>query len=71
MKYIDKYFWPTCAITLGVWESAALTTKKLPTITRVTHTAKGRWQHRTEVAVGVWLVGLGLHLLKEVADEVG
>ena len=70
LNLIDKYFWPTCAITLGVWESAALTTKKVPTITNTCYHARSKWRYRTTVVVGVWLVGLGTHLLKGVVDEV-
>lgn len=58
-------FWPACAITLGVWETAALVTKgKVPLITTTTKMCRSKWKRRTEVVVGVWVVGLAAHLLK-------
>lgn len=60
--------WATCAITLGVWESVALTTKRVPTISTACRCAKSKYRRPTEAIVGVWLIGLGAHLLKD-ADE--
>jgi hypothetical protein len=66
---MGNIFWPSCAIGLGVWETASFASKgRLPLITTTCRTAKKRWRKRTSLAVSVWLIGLGLHLLKETSE---
>lgn len=68
-QFEPKYFWPACAVTLGVWESAALLSKgKVPLITSLTRNCHRKWRRRTEAVVGIWLVGLGAHLLQEATN---
>lgn len=60
---LDKA-WATTAITLGAWETVALTTKKLPTISRTCQLARRKKARETELVIIAWLTGLGIHLLK-------
>lgn len=64
----SNYAWATCAIGLGVWETTAVTTKKVPTITNTCRYAKKRYRRQTEAAIIVWLFGLGAHLLRSAGD---
>jgi hypothetical protein len=59
----DK-LWATVAVALGLWETTALTTRKIPTITNTCALAKKRWRRRADAAIGLWLLGLGWHLLR-------
>lgn len=61
--------WATTAITLGVWEAVAVTTKKIPTISRTCWYARQRRSRTTEAAVILWLAGLGAHLLKRASEH--
>lgn len=61
--------WGATAITLGLWEATALTTRKIPTITRTCTTARTRYRHRAEAVIGAWLIGLGWHLMKRNVDS--
>jgi hypothetical protein len=54
--------WAATAMALGVWETAAVATKKVPTITRTCHTARGRWNRKADVVIAAWLFGLAAHL---------
>lgn len=67
---LEDKIWGTIAITLGLWEATALTTRKVPTITRTCTSAHVRYRHRAEAVIGVWLIGLGWHLLKGRDVEV-
>lgn len=58
--------WATCAIGLGVWETTAITTKRIPTISKTCSVARKRHRHKVEFVVIAWLFGLGSHLLKHV-----
>ena len=62
----DK-FWATTAITLGAWETSAVMTRRLPTITKACQLARRRYRKKAELAIGVWLIGLGWHLLRREA----
>jgi len=61
--------WAATAITLGVWETVALTTKKVPTISNACWSARKRHARKTEAAVILWLTGLGAHLLKRASEQ--
>lgn len=67
-EWSDKA-WAATAITLGVWETAAITTKKIPTISRACWAARQRRARSTETAVILWLLGLGAHLLKRATED--
>lgn len=67
MKVV-RQFWAVCAITLGVWEATAITTKRVPTITATCRRVRTR--RIGKAAIGLWLVGLGWHLLKSEALDV-
>jgi hypothetical protein len=56
--------WATTAIVLGAWETAAVTTKKVPTITSTCANARKRYRRRAELAISAWLFGLAWHLFK-------
>jgi hypothetical protein len=58
-----KYAWGTSAILLGVWEAAALGTRKLPTITDTARRCHVRRRRSTRIAIWAWLICLGRHLL--------
>lgn len=66
---IANVTWATTAITLGVWEATAITTKKVPTISRTCRMARQRNARATEAAILVWLFGLGAHLLKREIEH--
>ncbi len=69
-KFEPRFFWPACAVTIGVWETAALLSRgKVPLVTTFTRNCRKKWRRRTEVVVGVWVIGLGMHLLQEATDE--
>jgi hypothetical protein len=61
--------WATTAIGLGVWEATAVSTKKIPTITRTCRMAKAKYRRQTEAAIIAWLLGLGMHLLKHELED--
>lgn len=61
--------WATTAITLGVWEATAVTTRRIPTISRTCRMARQRNARATEAAILVWLFGLGAHLLKREIEH--
>lgn len=70
MKELENYLWASTAITLGVWETVALTTKRIPTITKTCATARHNHGRKAEIAVAAWLLGLGAHLLgREYVDS--
>jgi hypothetical protein len=61
---VSRYqrFWAVSAIALGAWEGTAVSTKRLPTVTD-----SCRWARRRKVgliAIMLWWLGLGWHLLK-------
>jgi hypothetical protein len=55
-------FWAFCAIFLGIWEGIAIATKWIPTITDICRQYRSR--KPIAVAITIWWVGLGWHLLK-------
>lgn len=61
--------WATTAIGLGVWEATAVTTRKVPTITRTCKMARDKNRRATEAAILLWLFGLGAHLLKREIEH--
>ncbi len=69
--------WGFMVIGLGLWEALAFSHHKLPYLSRKgvpTVSATVRWCHRrkkraTRVAVGIWLMALGSHLLDKKAFE--
>jgi hypothetical protein len=61
--------WAATAIGLGIWESIAVISRKIPTISRTVTMARKRHGRPTEGAVLLWLIGLGLHLLKRSTDQ--
>jgi hypothetical protein len=62
-KVTDRV-WAATAITLGVWETTALATKRVPTITKTCGLARQRYRRRAELTIIAWLFGLGAHLLR-------
>lgn len=66
---LENIIWATTAIGLGAWETTALTTKRIPTISRTCRSARQQHRRSTELAVITWLFGLGLHLLRQVSDQ--
>ncbi|HMD81949.1 MAG TPA: hypothetical protein VKE92_11605 [Anaerolineales bacterium] len=52
------------AIFLGVWETAAVTTKRVPTISGFCTETRKRHKRETEALILLWLAGLGVHLLR-------
>lgn len=61
--------WATVAITLGAWETLAVTTRKVPTISNTCWLARRRRARTTETAIILWLAGLGAHLLKRATED--
>jgi hypothetical protein len=61
--------WAATAIILGIWESFAVITKKIPTISKTVVLARKHQPRPTEAAVLLWLAGLGAHLLKRSTDQ--
>lgn len=61
--------WATVAITLGAWETTAVTTRKIPTISRTCYMARSRHARQTEAVIILWLAGLGAHLLKRASED--
>lgn len=61
--------WAATAITLGVWEATAITTRKVPTISSTCRMARQRNARATEAAIVLWLFGLGAHLLKREIEH--
>lgn len=66
---LENRVWATVAITLGVWETTAVTTKRIPTITRTCQIARRKHGYKAEATVIAWLLGLGLHLLKQETEQ--
>lgn len=56
-------FWAANAIGLGVWETTALTTRRLPTVSSTVRAANEANSRLTHLALGLWLFGLAHHLL--------
>jgi hypothetical protein len=61
VKYA-RHFYGTCAITLGMWEACAYTTRRVPTVTGF---CRARKHPVFRLVVIMWLLGLGRHLLRE------
>lgn len=62
MKTFRQYVWGSIAIFLGVWESLAFLTNRVPTVSRTTwHLHKYGWKGRIP-AIG-FIAGLTRHLL--------
>ena len=57
-------FWPTCAIGLGAWEAAAVTTRRVPTVSTTVRRARQRARRTTEALVLTWALALVAHLLR-------
>jgi hypothetical protein len=55
-------FWASNAIGLGVWEAAAITTHKVPTVSNTAVMARKRWPRRTLVFLLSWCAGLVTYL---------
>lgn len=62
MNKITDRAWATTAIGLGVWETVALATKRIPTITQTCGLARQRYKRRAELTIIAWLFALGAHL---------
>lgn len=60
--------WGTMAIIMGAWEAAAFSHDRVPTITATIRACHRRRRKITKIAVGIWLIALGAHLLD---DEMG
>ena len=65
----NLHLWGIQAIALGSWELAAYTTRRAPTITTTVRMCHGRYGRRTDLAVTLWLIGLGMHLLGTLERE--
>lgn len=63
LKKADTYFWPRIVIILGLWESLAVSTHKVPTISAVIWHLKRNHSRETSIGVGIWLLAQGKHLL--------
>jgi hypothetical protein len=59
---MTNHAWGATAITVGAWETIALTTRRLPTVTCCVHGASRRWPV-SRLLVAAWLAALGRHLL--------
>jgi len=57
-----RKFWAFCAIVLGIWEGAAVATRKIPTVTETARRARRR--KIGAAAIMLWWAGLGWHLLR-------
>ena len=64
LSKIENRFWAGTAIGLGVWETTALTTKKIPTVSKFCYDSRRQRGRVTDVTIVIWLIGLGAHLLK-------
>lgn len=64
-----KNFWGFNAVFLGLWEGIALSSRRLPTISRVVWRLETHHPSRTRIGVIVWLALLGKHLLTPEEDE--
>ena len=58
-------FWVANAVVVGVWETTAITTRRLPTISATMRRANVANTRRTHTLLGLWMLALGHHLLHE------
>lgn len=63
MPFNLRHAWGMQAVALGAWEAYALT-GHAPTVTSLVRRSRDRRRRRTEIAVALWLIGLGVHLLR-------
>lgn len=56
--------WGVCGICLGLWELAAFTTRRVPTVSRTVACARHRWPYLTGTLVVGWAAGTAAHLLR-------
>lgn len=59
---MTRHAWGATAITIGAWETVALTTRRVPTVTCCVHCLCRRFP-ASRLLVAAWLAALGRHLL--------
>lgn len=62
-------FWATNAILLGVWESLAVTTKIVPTISNTAARSRKRWPTGTLAVLCTWAAGLVTYLYTKQSES--
>ena len=58
-------FWAANAMVVGAWETTAITTQRLPTISATMRRANEANSRRTHTILGLWMLALAHHLLHE------
>ena len=58
-------FWAANALMVGAWETTAITTRRLPTISATMRRANEANSRRTHTLLGLWMLALAHHLLHE------
>ena len=67
--YQVKHAWGYMVIGLGAWEALAFSPGPIPTISATIRVCHRRRKRITRMAVGIWLIALGAHLLDKKAFE--
>ena len=58
-------FWAANAVVVGAWETTAITTRRLPTISATMRRANEANSRRTHTILGLWMLALAHHLLHD------
>lgn len=59
-----RHFWGWNAVCLGIWETSAMTTQRIPTVSRSMWWLMRRHPLAARVLLGAWLAGVARHLTR-------